>query len=53
LGYCYLHDPSKSVTKSLDKLSVAVQCSGITKKGARCKRKTKSPNSRCFQHGGN
>jgi hypothetical protein len=27
-----------------------VQCSGITLKGLRCKRKTKSLNGRCYQH---
>lgn len=32
--------------------STAVQCSGTTKAGNRCKRKTKSPNGRCYQHGG-
>ena len=30
--------------------STAVQCSGITKSGERCKRMTKSPNGRCYQH---
>ncbi len=29
-----------------------VQCSGITQKGKRCKRKTNSPKGLCFQHGG-
>ena len=53
LGYCYLHDPSKSVTKSLDRLDISVRCSGVTKKDLRCKRKTKSPNRLCYQHGGN
>ncbi|WP_408032376.1 peptide deformylase [Tenacibaculum xiamenense] len=28
----------------------AVQCSGKTKRGRRCKRKTKNANGRCFQH---
>ena len=32
--------------------STYVQCSGTTKKGARCKRMTKSPKGLCFQHGG-
>jgi len=31
---------------------VSVQCSGITKSGTRCKRMTKSPNGKCWQHGG-
>lgn len=30
--------------------STAVQCSGTTKKGARCKRMTKSGSGRCWQH---
>jgi len=29
-----------------------VQCSASTKSGSRCKRKTKSPNGKCWQHGG-
>lgn len=33
--------------------SVSVQCSAITKAGARCKRMTKSSNGKCWQHGGN
>ena len=28
----------------------AVQCSGITQAGVRCKRKTTNPNGRCYQH---
>ena len=32
--------------------SSSVQCSGRTQSGARCKRMTKSPNGRCYQHGG-
>lgn len=35
-----------------ERLSASVQCSGITQKGARCKRMTKSANGRCYQHGG-
>ncbi len=27
-----------------------VQCSGTTKSGSRCKRKTKNTNGRCYQH---
>jgi endonuclease G len=37
-------------TKSYAPTSTSVQCSGITLKGLRCKRKTKSPNGRCYQH---
>ncbi|WP_394342081.1 DUF5763 domain-containing protein [Sphingobacterium haloxyli] len=30
--------------------STSVRCRGITKAGARCKRKTKNVNGYCFQH---
>ncbi len=30
--------------------SVATQCTGKTKSGSRCKRKTKNANGRCYQH---
>jgi endonuclease G len=30
--------------------STAIQCSGITKKGLRCKRMTKDPSGKCYQH---
>ena len=32
---------------------VSKQCKGKNQSGLRCKRKTKSPNGYCFQHGGN
>lgn len=32
------------------RLSSAVQCSGTTLKGARCKRRTTNPSGRCYQH---
>jgi len=35
------------------KSNASVQCSGYTKDGSRCKRMTKSPNGKCYQHGGN
>lgn len=41
-------DPS-SERKSESK-SESVQCSGTTKKGARCKRMVTSSNGRCYQH---
>lgn len=40
---------SSSENKSESK-SESVQCSGTTKKGARCKRMVKSANGRCYQH---
>jgi hypothetical protein len=33
--------------------SVSVRCSAMTKAGRQCKRMTRSPNGRCWQHGGN
>ena len=33
-----------------EKRSAAVQCSGKTKSGRRCKRKTKNSSGRCWQH---
>jgi endonuclease G len=30
--------------------SAAIQCSGTTKKGLRCKRMTKDPSGKCYQH---
>lgn len=32
------------------KSNTSVQCSGTTKAGKRCKRRTKSPNGKCYQH---
>ena len=43
---------SKSGSSSSPKSETSVQCSGITKAGARCKRMTLSDNGRCYQHGG-
>jgi len=37
-------------TTTTTKRSYAVQCSGKTKAGARCKRKTKNASGRCYQH---
>jgi len=42
--------PSKN---NNDSYTSSVQCSATTKKGTQCKRMTKSPNGRCWQHGGN
>ena len=36
--------------KSTSKKSTASRCTGITKKGARCKRRTKNVSGRCWQH---
>lgn len=39
--------------ESTDDANQKVQCSAMTKAGNRCKRMTKSPNGKCWQHGGN
>ena len=38
------------VNTSSETKSERVQCSGITKKGTRCKRMVSSANGRCYQH---
>jgi len=40
----------KSKTSTSIKRNYSVQCSGRTKSGRRCKRKTKSASGRCWQH---
>ena len=40
----------KPQVKSAPKNSGTVQCSGKTKAGARCKRKTTNSDGRCYQH---
>jgi endonuclease G len=61
-GFCYLHQAqqgnqsNQQITPSKiksERKSVSVQCLGTTKAGNRCKHKTYSANSKCFQHGGN
>lgn len=47
------HPIPASSSASEEKLSVSVQCEGVTKAGKRCKHMTFSPNRLCFQHGGN
>jgi len=39
-----------STASSSSSSSSSVQCSGTTKKGARCKRMTTSSSGRCYQH---
>ena len=42
---------SNSITpKTQSKKSTATQCTGKTKAGNRCKRKTTNSNGRCYQH---
>ncbi|UOB19349.1 hypothetical protein [Abyssalbus ytuae] len=50
-------DTSSNITSSSrktpsagSKRSTAVQCTGKTKSGVRCKRKTTNSNGRCYQH---
>lgn len=38
------------VDDSAQKVNVSRQCSGFTKSGMRCKRKTTNANGRCYQH---
>jgi endonuclease G len=45
---CWTWSVQKS--KSYSSASSSVQCSGTTLKGLRCKRRTKNPNGRCYQH---
>jgi hypothetical protein len=64
-GYCYHHEgqtsgynTSKSSVeenksqsnKPSESSSSSVQCTGITKSGSRCKRRTNNPSGRCYQH---
>ncbi len=58
-GYeaCKVCKPVKKVTVNNNSTrsttttkSTATQCTGRTKSGKRCKRKTKSANGRCYQH---
>ena len=44
--------PAEALPKieSSNKRTAAVQCNGITKKGARCKRNTTHPSGFCYQH---
>jgi methylphosphotriester-DNA--protein-cysteine methyltransferase len=41
---------SNKNTPSNKKRVTAIQCSGKTKSGKRCKRKTKNNNGKCYQH---
>jgi endonuclease G len=41
---------SNKTTTEENSSTTSVQCSGITAAGARCKRMTKSPSRRCYQH---
>ena len=63
-GFCYRHEnqnnsansdnnsvkTNRYSTVSSKSSSSLIHCSGITKSGNRCKRNTKNPNGRCFQH---
>ena len=42
--------PHKDSEKSSNQAGVAVQCTGTTKSGNRCKRMTKDADQRCYQH---
>jgi endonuclease G len=47
---CWNWSIQKQSRKSTSTESTAVQCSGITQKGMRCKRKTKDSSGKCYQH---
>lgn len=47
---CWNWSIKKQTRKSTSNNSTAVQCSGITKKGLRCKRRTKDFSGKCYQH---
>lgn len=51
-GYtaCSVCKPGGGTKNTVVKTSTSVQCSGTTKSGARCKRKTTASNGRCYQH---
>jgi endonuclease G len=50
---CWSWEPTKHYRpKSHSASDSRVQCSGITKKGNRCKRMTADPNGNCYQHQG-
>ncbi len=40
----------KNKENTVREKSTATQCTGKTKAGSRCKRKTKNTNGRCYQH---
>ena len=45
--------PTQTQPQTQKKETQSVQCSATTKAGTACKRITKSPNRKCWQHGGN
>ena len=47
---CWNWSVHKQTRNTTSTNSVSVQCSGITKKGLRCKRMTKDPSGKCWQH---
>ena len=52
-GYCvscWSWSVQKNRKKNPTASSTAVQCSGTTKKGLRCKRMTKDASGKCYQH---
>jgi endonuclease G len=56
-GYCHHHQSQAQNTKQINQennrvihTSKAVQCSGTTKAGNRCKRNTTNASGRCYQH---
>lgn len=50
---CWSWGAVKTTTSKSGGANASVQCNGLTKSGARCKRMTLSSNGFCYQHGGN
>ena len=46
----FLPNKKKQTTKKNTRKTIASQCTGKTKSGRRCKRKTKNSSGRCYQH---
>ncbi|MEI6681329.1 MAG: DNA/RNA non-specific endonuclease [Bacteroidota bacterium] len=45
-------NPNRVIQHQGNKRSIPVRCSAITGKGSECKKMTRSPNGKCWQHGG-
>jgi len=50
---CWRWTAVQTQSNKTNTTSVSAQCSATTLAGNRCKRKTLSPNGKCYQHGGN
>lgn len=50
INCCDADSPNRSSSGVVQSPSISVQCSGVTQKGARCRRKTNDPSGRCPSH---